>query len=377
LKKCLLFAACFALLFALTGCSGYQLENRVLAVCMALDLTEDPHNRLQISVQISTAEGGETEGSYAIISARGKDWFDALGMLRGVSTHILSFTQLRAIVVSEALSQDALFFALLEDIYQMPQMRSNTYVLVAMGDARTFLESSKPDIGVSLSKYIDIVILNTIRQGYAPHSTLGELVRDMGSAGNSGAAPLVMLGAAVKEGDPPHLPPRNPHDLLPDQLVSEGSGNIRLMGAAVTDGKRTVGTLTGYEVQLLMLLRGQAEEILCYAADASVMVRLKKKPRLSICFGAPEVLHVNVFLFGYALPDEISSAEEAAEVICADLEALIKKCQALRADAIGFGQIAIRGFDTIPRWEKYDWISRFVHADVKINVEITPMLGIS
>lgn len=370
MKKCLLFAALFILLCLLTGCTGYQLENRVLAVCMALDLTDDPQNRLQLSVQISTAGGGESREAYAIISARGKDWFDALSMLRGVSTHILNFTQLRAIVVSEALSREPLFFALLQDMYQMPQMRSNAYVLVAMGEAREFLRSSKPDIGVSLSKYIDIVISNTIRQGYAPHSIIGELV----NAGSS--ASLVMLGAAVKEENPPALPPRNPHDLLPDRLISEGSGDIRLIGAAVMDGRRVVGMLTGYEVQLLMLLKGQAEEILCHTAQSSVIVRQQKKTRLSIQFGVPDVLCVNVFLYAYSLPKDLSRAEEAADVIRADLEALITKLQTLHTDAVGFSQIAIRGFDTIPRWEKYDWISHFAAADIQIEVAITPMISI-
>ena len=373
MKKGLLLLLLTALLTGLTGCIGYQLENRVLAVCMALDLTEDEENRIMLSIQISNAAGeagGENEKGYSIISAKGKDWFDVLGMMRGVSTHILNFTQLRAIIVSEELSRDELFFQLLKDIYQMPQMRSNAHVLVAMGGGIDFLRSSKPDIGVSLSKYVDIVISNTINKGLAPHSTIGELVRDMGEA------PMVMLGAVAGEKSTQALPARNPHDLLPNGLTSEASGAIRLIGAAATDGKAVVGLLTGYEVQLLTLLWGHTEEILCHTENGSVIVKSKQKTRLAIRFGSPDVLVVKVFLYGFVSPEKLIYADEAAAVIERDLRQLIEKLQSLQIDAAHFKRIAIKGFDTIERFERYNWLNHYINADIEIEAEVVPMASI-
>lgn len=387
-RKWLILLLLLPMLFS--GCTDQELETRVIVVCMGLDIM--PDGQIELSVQISDAAREDKAGGgamdsekdpnrqdgYIIMSARGNDWVDAFAMMRAVSTHILNFTQVRAIVFSRELSETDRFFDLIEQIYLVPQMRSNAYVLVTMGEAKAFLQSIKPEIGTKLSKYLDIVVADMNAKGYIPKSVIGELARDARSAGATGRAPVVML-AAVKDKEQegaPQMPEGNPHNVMPDRITGTAIGDARFLGAAITDGKKVVGYLTGYEMQLLNMLGGSTANMLCQTSAGNAVFHLQKKPSLAVRHGNPDVLVVSASVYSYTEPGRADAVSEVSAILRKDITALIEKMQQFGTDVFGFGQKAIIGFDTIARWEAYGWRNHFQTAQIEVSVEVIPMLSI-
>ena len=58
--------------------------------------------------------------------------------------------------------------------------------------------------------------------------------------------------------------------------------------------------------------------------------------------------------------------DNVREKITRDMEKTIAHLQALRCDGVGFGNIAVRQFDTIGAWEALGW--RQVYAGARVEV---------
>jgi hypothetical protein len=53
-----------------------------------------------------------------------------------------------------------------------------------------------------------------------------------------------------------------------------------------------------------------------------------------------------------------------------DLLTLISHLQSIRCDGIGFGDVAVKNFLTIPDWESFNWRVQYAQAAVQAEVKV-------
>lgn len=363
--------------FLLTGCATQQIEDRVLVISMGIDESEDGDVLLSVQIPTTAKPGGGHEsekedpndqGDYQIVTVTGIDWFDAFTLLNAAVPQQLHFGQVRQILIAEKLARSEKIMILFQAMATDHQIRPSAQLVVIRGEVLAFMQEQKPDIGQRLSKYIDTTLKTLIDKGFIPNATLGETVRDMGMAGWD----PVMTLASLHQSDV-ITSEANPANILAGETPTEGISVLELMGGAVTDGTMVVGLLTGYEVQLLGLLRGHISHLYIKIDDHYADIYVNKPTKLQVISGVPDTLAVSIYVDSYTQPSQDNQTDKTRNLLQQDLQALLLRLQQMGADPIGFGAKAKIGFATQAQWDAYQWKDRYRNATIQVNVELRPM----
>lgn len=377
MKKRLLAALVFTLL--LTGCQSVQLEKEVIV--MGIDKTE---LGVGITVQIpKTAQGGsggdgqesQQKGAsgYLVATAEGKDLPDAMSALLSSIPYSLSFAQLREIVIGEDIAWQGSLEPLLWQLLRTPTLRPTAAVLIALGDAKSFIEQQKPDFGMRMSKHVDTTMQNLAMSGMAPDCPLAIVVRHMTTHRRD---PLVAL-CAVNEKASETFHQEN-GNLRAGDIPRTGDNPAEVLGAAVLCNGKLCDTLTGYEMQLMSALGGGSPTILLTIVDEPLAIRLRGKASLRAAVGETLQLQVslNVDVRKSALTNNLREEDvvgaamqrKAANALQSDITALLTRLQQKSSDALGFGSVVAKAFLYDDQYEQYDFRSRYPTAQLVVTV---------
>ena len=279
-KRLLLLLCC--MLPLLGGCSPSSGEKQIFPICMSMDRLED--GRMQLSVQVSSMAEGE---GYAVFSAAGDNFRQALEILGASMPYPLHFGQLRLCMVSWQLLGEQPLRELLEPVAQLDTISPQVTAVAALGNAAQTMTAQQPDLGVRLSTYLDQLLarlrqeklmpeetmlqtLHMLESGYGdPLLALCALHTDMlpeedGSAQEKApsagqpSAPVFGQSGSIAIGEPStgaDLPPALTAGALPRQ----GGNPVEYTGCAVVGGSRVTGLLTAAETRLLLTLRRNAK----------------------------------------------------------------------------------------------------------------------
>lgn len=377
MKKWMVFLLlCGVMCFS--GCMSRHVEEQLLVIVLGVEQTENGDLTLIAKVPSNTSgeEGGSPSDTaskggnqlgYLTIYATGHQFADTLELLLATTPRSLNFSQVKEIVISKDLASSPSFGTLLLQLYSLPRMHTQAIVVVCEGKTRDFIEEQKPYVGARLSRYIEVSIVNYAGKGFVPTTTLAQAVQEMSFGWQD---PLLMLGAlpgkdagAAREG--------NVLDVDAGELHSTSVNAVKLFGAAVTDGEKVSGTLTGYEMALVNLIRGHAQSLsltdehgfslpLYVRAPATLTVKEGEKLTLSADFLC-EVHYTS----GYP-PD----AEKIRQKLEKEVMKTLKKLQDFRCDALGFGSRYVRRFPTVDAWENVNWRQKYAQANVEVHVEV-------
>lgn len=335
------------MLCCLTGCGRLQLEDRLLAVSMGLERL--PEGLLQLSVQVPTSSQGgsakgENSGDYMIFQVEGENWAEAMDALEEQSPHLLSFSQLRQVVVHEDLAASDHFFPLLRQVYRRHQIRSNAYVIVTPNHCREFLEKQKPDTGGHLGKYLDTVMKNLVAKQFVPPATLG----------------LTVMDFSGKIEDPP---------LIRAELKED---KIQFLGSFLTSDGAVVGHADGHETQLLALLKGGGRRVNIRTQagqDAEVSAFQGARVRIT----ADGALHLQLKVTAYTPVENSPSKADVEAALQGEMEELIRKLQSMNSDAAGFKRQLWQGTQTL--WEAQEKVWDFQTAPLRMEVDAQMVLS--
>lgn len=379
MKKGWLLVWLFAGVLLLSGCMSRHVEEQLLVIILGVDEGENGDMTLIAKVPSNTsgeeggapgeeaAKGGNQLG-YLTIFATGHQFADTLELLLATTPRSLNFSQVREIVISKKMAESPAFGPLLLQLYSLPRMHTQAVVVVCEGDTRAFIEEQKPYVGARLSRYIEVSIMNYAGKGFVPTTTLSEAVQEMGFGWQD---PLLMLGAlpgkaegSTEEG--------NVLDVDAGELHSTSVNAVKLFGAAVTDGEKVSGTLTGYEMALLNLIRGHAQSLSLadeqgfslplYVRTPATLKVEEAGDKLRLCVDFLCEVH---YTSGYP-PGEEPIRRQLEE----DITATIRKLQHMRCDALGFGGQWIRRFPTVKEWEVCNWRQKYEQAEVQVDVQL-------
>lgn len=358
----------------LTGCMRRQLEEQMLVIILGLDERDDGV-RLTVKVPSNAADAGKTgnedageQMGYLLLEATGHTFSDAMALLSATTPRTLNFSQVREVAVGREAAESAAFGDWIEDVYALPRMRPSAALVICQGEARAFVAAQKPYVGIRLSRYIETTLSNYAGKGFVPTTTLGEALRDLRYGFRD---PLLVCGGvnAFSQADTPLQ--GNALDAEAGELTRKSVNPVELFGAAATNGVSVSGLLTGYEMALVHLLQGHVQSLNVWENGMPVSV-FPRAPAVLTVDRNSDPLHLNISLLcdAHYTPGHEPDLNSIRKKLETDITVMTRHLQALGCDGLGFGNIAVRQFSTIPDWESFHWRQRYQQADVTVQIGV-------
>lgn len=361
MKKACLLALVLLSACALCACGYSSLERQTFAICMSVDRLEDGQIKLGLQAPKSgqSAEGGLT-ADYEVITATGDSPKEALRLLAATTPYPINFCQLRLVLLRYELAASAELRSLLRFLQELPTMRPNATVMVALGDAQAVMEAQTPEFGMRLSTHLNILLQRLQAQALLPMSTLSHCVQLIGSGYGD---PLLCVCAvnptleqqqkkeqesdkgssggssqpAYAEGEPWNES-LLPEDLLAGMLPRTSGNPVEYLGSATVSDGRVSGLLSASETQLV--LRALNEAVKRVAISPSGV-------QLQLLLDKDSVLDADRDKLGQA----------------------VKIVQALDCDALCFGEAALSAFVTDADWDAFAFHRQYKQAELAIGVK--------
>lgn len=397
LRRALCLLLLLACLFALCGCTGgREIEDCLFVLSMAIDPAEDGNLTVTVKALSGTQEAGsggsggesggesgaqggspdtaptsgieQTEPGYIVLSATAPSCLRALGLLSTTTPRTVNLSQLREIVLNRTLAETDATLSILREIHAMFRANSEAIVVVTPDDAGDFIRGHHAILGLRLSKYLEVLFDQYESLDIIPsRATLSAVIAAMESgtidaiavyaAGNGFDSPLVLPGAEDNDRLPGHLPRTAP---APDEY----------MGAALFDGPRMTGVLTGEQTGALRLMQGSAQRTSVIIDGAQY--RIATRTRVSRGLGEDgNTLEVSIRMTLTLIAGQQSqTAGEIAAQIESSAVNTLRTLQAASCDAVGFGRLAIRNSPDIASWEARDWNRAFEQANVRVTADV-------
>ena len=282
MKQTLRAVLCALLCLFLCGCSASSGEKQIFPICMSLDRLAD--GRLQLGVQVSSMDQAQ---GYAVFSAAGGSFSEALEILGASMPYPLHFGQLRLCMLGYTLATEQPLRPLLSPVAGLHTIRPDAAVTVAMGSALETMTAQQPDLGVRLSTYLDQLLARLRQERLAPQETLTDVMtlldsgwgdpvlglcalnpeaggekggKENASGGQEGEQTQSVFrpSGSIAIGEPSpgsDLPP----SLTAGALPRKGGNPVEYVGCITTGGGRLTGALTAAQTRLFLLLRQEAK----------------------------------------------------------------------------------------------------------------------
>jgi Ger(x)C family germination protein len=393
----------------LTSCyDAKEIDEQTYVLTMGID--KGVSNKWRLTLQIPSmkdesggGKGGEQgdsgkgqgkQSGYTTVSIDSSSFFEGINILESSIPRFLNFEHLKYIVVSEEMARSGQSGEYMAPIRRFRHIRDSAHFIVSRGSAEKFVNELQPFIGTRISKSQELMMIVPSNTGFFPHVTLKDLYDGLKS---SYRQPIAILGGVndlknYKERGKEWGSEFKPGgEYLAGQLPKKSENSIELFGTAVFNGDRMVGELDGNETRVMLMGRGEFQRGFFDIPDPKqpelvvpLDVRQKESQRkvsTKIENGKP-IIHLKLELEGnilsiqsminYESPELKPILEKAFErFIKTELDELIIKTKALKADILQFGRTIVWHFNTIQDWEKYDWIAQYENAEVTTEVSFT------
>lgn len=354
----------------------------------------------QISGSGTDSGGGEGDGNEKEKEKTDKEviTLDASSLLSGVAIlnssvpKILNFEHMKAIIISEKVAQSGEVGEIVLGLMKYKQIRGITSIIICKGTAQEFIKAVKPYQGKLITETLEEMVIMSDDTGFITHFTFRDMYNRIKSPTTQflGTYGAVNEGNNLKESGLKFEGYKIPGDYLAGETPVKGGPKIELFGSAVFDGDKMVGTLTGFETQMVRIVHGDLRRAVFtiqdpLSPDLYIPIEIKEfeKPKTKVDLsGNKPKIHTEIKMEGdiTSIPSRIhyeelkmnKTLEQAfEEFIKKGIERTFAKGQKLKADVFDFGRIAIRQFWTIPQWEEYKWAEKFLEAEFDVKVKFT------
>ncbi len=410
-RKAGIALVCAVMVF-LTGCwDSREIDDQLFVLVMGIDKEE---NGLRLSIHVpvspkasersqassgsgdkesSGGQGEEKSGeNEAVVSVTGRDFIEAMDLLTATTPYHVNMQQLKVLAVSEEFARSDMFHEFLSAVIFYRSIRRTATIAVMRGSAREFVGNLHTFEGpLTQGKALEVAMDAYNDNSYVPRTTLQTLKTQMSSFYGDGIAMYgtVSKASVGEEGTKKFDAQRQPGDLDISELPTSKYTGTRIFGSALFNHKKMVGSLTGYETQLTLLMRGQAQGLLIrlpYNDDdehtpeyVSVQVGAIRKPRNRVSIDETRALHISVNLPLRASlltwseqhpPDTTLLTNELTEVITQDISELCARLQKQNTDPVGFRGLLARQFGTMQEMINYEWERAYESAQTDVHVEV-------
>ncbi|MET3576689.1 Ger(x)C family spore germination protein [Bhargavaea ullalensis] len=380
------------LVLFLTGCSERQeLEKQAFVAVIGLDKGEKEH-QIEVTFQISNPQVNTTQSAEAqneepsnIVTITAVDLLSAKELVQTSLSREITFSHLRTIIVGEKLAKEDLFRHVIGSAIIDPEMRREAIMIVSKEPAQDFIHANKPTMETRPHKYYEFMEDNWKNTGFVPISNLNVFFQRT-------EGELFLAGYATAQKDPEYE--KNDDTYLAGEVPQSGGDPVEMIGSAVMQKGRMVGTLNGEETRLSLLLRRKnlLKTMITTFPDPlnedyriSVVVGQgpKTKVKVNTDRSPPEVdvvvpivlkINSNIALEDYTVSKQ--RQEALKKMVKTKMEQasgeLIEKIQEeYKGEPFVWYATARKNFRTTGDFERYDWGEQFKKADVHVSFEVT------
>jgi len=394
LGKALVVIMLGAVLLPLVGCYDYT-EPDERAWVLALGVDKGKQNLVTVTSVVAvpkaiagggqSGSGGGGQGGFFTVSFEAPTVLGSLEMVNAVVDRRVNLSHIKWIVFSREQAEEGID-SYLAPLVRYQEFRRSSQVVVCEGRAEDFLAKGQPTLEDNVGKFYELM-----QQGWQYTEFIGfdTFHQFYYKSENPGVEPVAQLAAvAAQQPVYPDSTVKSVGAYQAGRIPRQGGGKIEIMGGAVFDEGRMVGTLNGNELAVQKLFFGTLKRTVVNVSDPIqpdkfIVVDLlpRQKPRVDINIdgGRPQIT-AQVKVEGeimslqsgehYETPDRLPMVEQAVEkLIGEDINATIEKSQQLESDFLGFGLHAQKLFATWPQWEAYDWEAKYPDADITVTVD--------
>ena len=244
LLLCLLLAAGM-----LSGCADAK-EIDDTSFILSLGVDKGTEKTYEISFQLPVL-AEEDSPSFRTIVCQAEGLSDAVALLNANTPYRVDFTHLNFLVIGRALAEEGVG-QIIDPLMRMPQVRKGAMVIVAQDTAKEFVQSLQSDENLNLMQLQQSIISEAGTSGIFPNFTL-DMFYD--SLYEQRGAAVVALGMQSDEAKKPNS--GSAISELPGYTMVESSIKSELIGSAVFNDDRMVGTLTGEQTRVWCMATGQ------------------------------------------------------------------------------------------------------------------------
>lgn len=399
MKKIISFILVILVPFMFTGCwDRIELEEEAYVIAVGIDKAQGNENMFRLTFQIASTEsasggaggsdGGEAAGRASeIITISAPDYLTGGDLLTASVARRLNFSHTRAFILGEELAETTLPYKAIFGSLRERQFRRYSYVLVSRERAEDFIKGNKPKLEAKPHKFYDYMSRRWLGTGLAPISTISEFAERFELKSS-----LLMVPYCTTE-----LRGGNPFgfesNYLPGEIDKEGGNPAEIIGSAVFKEEKMVGSMTGEETRLALLLSTYSKARSMHVSfpdpfseKKMIIARMDKKGgtkvRVDISGDNPNIdVEVSVSLNLMAIPSKTNYTddennrkklkEEFAKFMEEKSMRLIRKTQKeFEGDLFQWSLAARRRFWSMDEFEKYNWMEKYPKAKVTVKYKV-------
>lgn len=396
-KKFLFIVVLIFFLLIPSGCWDYtELDDNAYVIIIGFDQPkeaneeEEKRNAMDVTYMMANPQVGTSqianisqgEKAKEALTFTAPDFVSSRDLANSFISRRISFSHLRMIVIGEEYAKNPESVNHLVELSRQEKIRNNTVVMITKEPASEFLRKNKPIFETSIHKFVQANVLLVKKTGLTKLSTFKDYLQSVTEA-YSGY--LIMYGTnEIKEKDV-GIGAKN----VAGNFAKTGGDTAEILGAAVVNKGRMVGTIEGNEVRLIHLIQANRKIVLDRSfpdpldPNHFISLNLSKHPdkqvkykinvdgpRLEIDVIVPLRLNLlsspsRIYYIRNKENTEILR-KAIAKQLKIETDVLIKKSQEELGDIFGFSLHGRTKFLTIPEWEAYDWKEKY--KDAKINI---------
>ncbi|WP_164984987.1 Ger(x)C family spore germination protein [Ammoniphilus sp. CFH 90114] len=379
--------------FLTTGCwDKTELEELAEVIVIGIDQAENGYINITYKVAnpevgTSAKAGGNEEEPAQTFSLTATDFFSAKDIANSFITRKMTYNHVRTLIVSEDFSRSDEFLKFAYTMTRDRELRRDTWLIISKESAKEFIQNNKPKFETRPHKYYQFMMQRSMETGLVPPSSLHRFLQVMEGGEDLFLAPYVTTKKENKKKD------GNEDEFLAGQVPKEGGDIAQVIGSAVIKKGKVIGTLTGEETRLAILLDNtlETEEMLVTYPDPlhpkyRIAARLLKKQstdiKMKLDSETPEIeVHVPITLEVIAIPSMEDYVEDIKkqQLLKDSLETgmkdkmlrIINKSQTeFEACPFYWSMVARKQFLTNQEYKKFDWKSQYPKARIDVSVSI-------
>lgn len=422
-KLSLIILLALFLILTLSSCGpdSNEVDSQVYIVALGCD--KGVSNKIRLTIQFPTYKGGgggsNSSGGGGGGSGSGSDGqggggfvedtivqtveapsiLEGINLLNSSTTRKISLVHTKIIVFSEALAREGVE-SYLSPISRFRETRRIMSVIVCQTTAEDYIRENRTLVGESTAKSIELSIQLSNTSGYFPNSNFNDFYTAALSPYRQPYAIYASLNdfsslppnAGTQESSGPLV--QEP-SMLPGKIPRKGDRRIELVGTAIFDGAKMVGTLNSDETRYFLMVIGKFEKGFLTLNDKNAIdkaipldLRLGRSPKIIASFkGGKPVININLNIeadigaiqsrIHYENLDKIEDLNnQLKEVIKKGVSATIKKTQdQFNTDIFAFGRNIAWNFATVQEFEEYNWLKHYKDAKINVDVEANVRRG--
>ena len=376
----------------LMGCwDRNDLEELAYIVAIGIDKSED--YGMKITYQIANPEasgvaiGATDEEASDIITVNAPDFLSARDLLVSFVSREANFTHMKVLVVSEEIARGEELIDYIKPAVRDREFDRKITFIVCREKAADYLRNNDPTLETRPHKFFDLMTDRWEETGLIPDSTLNEyLHRFEEDAGLFLATYSTSESVETEESG-------MEDEYKAGEIEKEGGNPVQTIGSAVIKEGKMIGTLTGEETRIAIVLRPYIEVgtmVVTYsdplAEGKHITARVYNEKRTKVSINTDQQypvvnVEVPIIIEILTIPSHIDYIQdlEKQDILKRHIEEkylevageFIKKTQEqFQADPFRWSLIARKNFLTLHEYWNYDWMNAYPNAQVNLSVNV-------